>query len=180
MKATAMSRRDAPDFDGLYERLAPRVLALAFQVTGDRTLAEDVMQDTFLAVHRSLHRFRGEADPATWVYRIALNAGRKARARRERSSRRDRDARRAPPDPAHAWTGDGDTAALYRALDRLSPAHREVISLMSLRELSAGTIAEILGVPPGTVHSRAHHARAALREALSDDESAPPRPVLQR
>jgi RNA polymerase sigma-70 factor (ECF subfamily) len=168
-----MSRRDAPDFDELYERLAPRVLALAFQVTGDRTLAEDVMQDTFLAVHRNLHRFRGEADPATWIYRITLNAARKAKTRRERRSRRDCDALRASPGPAHAWCGDGDTAALYRALDRLSPTHREVISLMSLRELSAGTIAEILGIPPGTVHSRAHHARAALRQALSRDGCSP-------
>ena len=57
-------------------------------------------------------------------------------------------------------------AALYRALDRLSPEHREVISLIALRDVPPQAIAQILGVPLGTVHSRCHHARIRLREAL--------------
>jgi RNA polymerase sigma-70 factor, ECF subfamily len=163
-----MANRSNPTFDDLYARLAPRVLALGFQLTGDPALAEDVLQETFLAVHRSLPKFRGDADPATWVYRIALNAGRRAVTRRAR--RRDRalafaamSAPKSVPDP--------DTAAvLYRALGRVSADHREVLSMLALRELSAQTVAQVLGIPVGTVHSRAHSARQALRALLASDE----------
>jgi RNA polymerase sigma-70 factor (ECF subfamily) len=167
-----MHARTAPDFEALYTAMAPRVLALAFQLTGDSALAQDVLQDTFLAVHRGLARFRGEADASTWVYRIAINAAHRARAQRARAGRLER-AIPAGDGVASAEPAGGDRlAALYRALDDLSAEHREVISLLALRDLSPAVIADILGVPVGTVHSRSHHARARLREALGGAREA--------
>ena len=77
-----MDTRATPEFESLYASMAPRVLALAFQMTGDSDLARDVLQDTFLAVHRGLKGFRGRAEASTWVYRIAINASHRARASR--------------------------------------------------------------------------------------------------
>src|SRR5690348_6788496 len=69
-------------FEALYQTLAAPVGKLCLNVCGDRAAAEDAVQETFLAVHRALPAFRGECKPSTWVYRIALRAALKARARR--------------------------------------------------------------------------------------------------
>ena len=164
-----MHARATLDFETLYASLAPRVLALAFQMTGDASLAQDIMQDTFLAVHRGLKGYRGEAEPATWVYRIAINTSQRARRKRERASALVRESATCPGGSGCGVSASAEpagTAALYRALGKLSDEHREVLSLLALRELSPPVIAEILGVPVGTVHSRCHHARARLRQEL--------------
>lgn len=170
------------DVDALYDRLARPVLALAANLTGDRDLAEDVLQETFLAAHRARARFRGEASPETWLWRIAIHAS--LRARRRRSRRRDveravvagRNGVAGEPAPSR---GDGGPDAdelrreqarrLHAAMDRLSEEHRVVLSLTAVRELPGRAVADILGMPEGTVHSRAHAARGRLREILRTD-----------
>ena len=61
------------NFNSLVREHGPRVFNLAFRITGNRHDAEDVMQETFLQVHRNLDKFRGEAAVFTWIYRIAVN-----------------------------------------------------------------------------------------------------------
>ena len=166
-----MPPRPTPTFDDLYASLAPRVLALALQMTGDADLARDVLQDTFLAVHRGLKGFRGQAEASTWVYRIAINASHRVRRRRARAGSIERHAAEIR---RHGMGGESDperVERLYRALDRLSPEHREVLSLLALRDISTSAIAQVLGVPVGTVHSRCHHARERLREAMDQEGS---------
>ena len=173
------------DVDALYDRLARPVLALAGNLTGDRDLAEDVLQETFLAAHRAQDRFRGEASPETWLWRIAIHAS--LRARRRRSRRRDVErAAVASCNGIRSTRGaqDGsqpDAAQLRReqarrvhvAMDQLSEEHRVVLSLTAVRELPGRAVAEILGVPEGTVHSRAHAARRRLRELLGAEDLYP-------
>lgn len=140
------------------------MLALCLHLAGRRADAEDALQETFLAVHRGLPRFRGEARLSTWVYRIAVRAALRARARR-------RDG--APVDPE--TPGGGGEAALQARLEarrlaeafsRLPAEHRVVISLFALEGLTHRQIAEVLGVPEGTVWSRLHGARRRLAEEL--------------
>lgn len=155
----------AAAFDGLYRALRAPVLALCLHLTGRRADAEDALQETFLAVHGALPAFRGEAGLATWVFRIALRAGLRTRARR-----RDH----AAVDPEHPAPGGGEAALAAReearrlqaALSALPAEHRAVLALFALEGLGHAAIAGILGIPEGTVWSRLHAARRTLAEAL--------------
>ncbi len=173
------------DVDGLYDRLARPVLSLAANLTGDRDLAEDVLQETFLAAHRARGRFRGEASPETWLWRIAIHAALKARRRRGR--RRDiertaaakhngiRSTRGAQDgsEPDAAQRRREQARRVHAAMDQLGEEHRVVLSLTAVRELPGRSVAEILGVPEGTVHSRAHAARRRLRKLLGAEDRDP-------
>ncbi len=167
--------RNAMDLDDLYRRMAARIVAMGLHMTGDRNLAEDVLQETFLAAYRGRGGFRGQSCPETWIYRIAIHVALKVRRRRSRDERLHRAIPSVPADRQkpdhHEAAGRNERAhRLHEAMDKLSEAHRVVLSLQALRGLSSGTIAEILDVPEGTVHSRAHAARCRLRELL---EAAP-------
>jgi RNA polymerase sigma-70 factor (ECF subfamily) len=163
------------DIGAWYDHLAPRILALAVQLTGDRHLAEDVLQETFLSAHRARGGFRGEASPETWIHRIAIHSA--LQARRRRAHRRglsgrpvaggDDAARKVEagrPDDRSARREDAQR--LLEAMNHLSEEHHVVLSLLALREVPAAAIAEILAIPVGTVHSRAHAARRRLAEVL--------------
>jgi RNA polymerase sigma-70 factor (ECF subfamily) len=151
-------------FDALYRAEREKVLALCLHVTGRRADAEDAAQETFLAVHRALRFFRGEAALSTWVYRIALRAALRVRARRRPSE---------PVDPETPGpSGEAEIASRARArlildaLGRLSAEHRMVLALFGLEGLGHRAIAEVLGVPEGTVWSRLHAARKRLASEL--------------
>jgi len=161
-------------FDELFRALREPVLSLALHLTGRRPDAEDALQEAFLDVHRALDRFRGEARLSTWVYRIALRAAIRVRARRREEARSG--AGRPQGDPSAAGGevegpgtgGEADMLArleagrVAAALDRLPAEQRAVLSLFALRGLGHREIAEILGVPEGTVWSRLHAARRRL------------------
>ena len=157
-------------FEVLFRALRLPVLGLCLHVTGRRSDAEDALQDTFLAVHRALPVFRGESGLSTWVFRIALRAALQLRARR-----RDH----VEVDPETPAPGGGEATLVAReearrvlaALGELSAEHRSVLALFALDGLGHAAIAEILGVPEGTVWSRLHVARARLREILERPES---------
>ncbi|MEM9558782.1 MAG: sigma-70 family RNA polymerase sigma factor [Planctomycetota bacterium] len=155
----------APDLDSLYREHAPRLLRLAIQMTGERSTAEDALQDAFLSAFRARRSFRGAASPETWLYRIVLNAAVRQRERARKTQQRERRAARNRPTDA----GDNDTQRArvpHHALDALTDADRAILGLLHLREIPARTVAQILGIPEGTVWSRAHAARQRLREAL--------------
>ena len=157
--------RDAA-FDDLFAALRDQVFAVCLHVTGNSADADDALQETFLAVHAGLPRFRGESRLSTWVHRIAIRAAIRVRARRRPAA--DVHAVDPPargPDPVLA----GELAErLAAAMDRLPAEHRVVISLFAVDELPHAQIAEILGVPEGTVWSRLHAARKRLAAALGE------------
>jgi RNA polymerase sigma-70 factor (ECF subfamily) len=138
--------------------------------------AEDVAQETFLNLHRHGRRFRGEARFSTFVYRVAANAalnrrrslGRR-RARIEKLTQRQAagdDLPTSPRDPEDATAGAELSAHVREALEKLSPSLRLPVVLYDLEGLAYGEIAKILDVAEGTVKSRIHRARKALREEL--------------
>ncbi len=156
-------------FDQVYNAQREPTLSLCLHLTGNRALAEEAFQETFLLVHRHLASFRGESKVGTWIYTIALRASTRVRERERTQRARDRGST-APP--AASPPGPGDAEALYRALDQLPEPDRNLLALLAVRGLTGEQAAQVLGIPVGTVYSRAHAVRAALRRLLARSAGA--------
>lgn len=148
----------------LYERYSPSVHRFISALGIPAEEREDAAQDVFMAVYRSLGRFRGEAQLSTWIYRIAarhaVRMGRRRRVREFLSVL----ALREPPPPA---TPDPSERAshlhmLDRMLTRLNPKKRTVFVLFEIEGLKVDEIARVVGCPENTVWSRLHHARSEM------------------
>jgi RNA polymerase sigma-70 factor (ECF subfamily) len=135
--------------------------------------AWDLLQDTWLKLYRSLGTLRDPRALPAFLYTTARNA---AVTRLRLSDLRDdasRNGQAADPPASHdcAFLAFDDADAVHHALDRLPLPQREAVTLYFLQELSIDEIATVLGVPPGTVKSRLHYAKAALRDILANGES---------
>lgn len=164
--------RDA--FTALVERHRSRVYNLALMLGVDRTDAEDVAQEVFIRVFRSLAGFRGDARFQTWLYRITLNAVRSHAAGRSGAQRVEppatHDGSASPAEPVFRDPIDdrlADREAIDLALARLPPEWREAVTLRDVEGLSYREIAELTGAPIGTVESRIFRARHQLRADLA-------------
>lgn len=167
---------DESAFEALVRRHQRRVFGLVLRMLGNREEAEEVAQEAFLSLHRHGHRFRREARFSTFVYRVAANAalnrrrslGRK-RAREDALARRQEaglDLPARPRDPEDAASGTQIQIRVQEALQELSPDLRAAVILYDIEGQSYGDIAQALRIPEGTVKSRIHRARNALRELL--------------
>ena len=163
-------------FEALIRRHQLRVFRLLWRMLGSREEAEDVAQEAFLSLHRHGHRFRGEARFSTFVYRVAANAALNRRRTLGRSRARERqlaerqaagtDLPAAPRDPEDAVAGSEVQGAVQRALLELPQDLRVATVLYDIEGVPYGEIARVLGIPEGTVKSRIHRARRALRDLL--------------
>lgn len=160
--------RDTAAFAELVERYHPRLRYYLRKMLGDVHRADDVLQDVWIDVFRALPRLRDPAAFAGWLYRIA-------RDRMSRTLRSLRAGRRVAEGlgaieveaPAIEETLSADDAdAIHRAMDGLTPEHREALILRFVQELSCEQIAVITNVSSGTVRSRLHYARRAMRRLL--------------
>ena len=168
---------DEMAFEQLIRRHEKKVFRLLLRMMGDREEAEDVAQETFLSLHRHGHRFRGEARFSTFVYRVASNAALNRRRTLGRNRARIQklavrqaagdDMPEGPRDPEDAASGVELSGAVREALDALKPSLRLPVLLYDIEGLPYGEIAEVLGVAEGTVKSRIHRARQALRTRLA-------------
>ena len=171
---------DAAALAALYRRYGTRLFGFLQRYAGDRMVAEEILQDTLLAVWRSAHLYAGRSSVRTWLFGIARRqAHNRLRARQPELVPLDAIADRADPSPGPAeWAvARAQSAAIAAAFDTLAGQHREVLALAFAGRLPHGEIAEILGVPIGTVKSRLHHARAALARTLADRGHADRAPV---
>jgi RNA polymerase sigma-70 factor (ECF subfamily) len=167
---------DDSAFEELVLRHERRVFRLLMRMMGTREEAEDVAQETFLSLHRHGRRFRGEARFSTFVYRVAANAALnrrrtlgRSRARMKRLAERQAagdDLPSSPRDPEDATAGHQLSDHVRNALEKLTPSLRMPVVLYDIEGLAYGEIAKVLGVAEGTVKSRIHRARKALREEL--------------
>jgi RNA polymerase sigma-70 factor (ECF subfamily) len=150
------------------ERARP-LLGVAYRILRDQDAAEDAVQATLVRIWRELPRLRDPDRFEAWSLRIVVRASLDA----VRANRWHRSLRIVPaiepstPDVARAISIRDE---LDGAFGRLSPEHRAVVVLHHHLGYSLGEIAEILGVPYGTVGSRLHHALRELRSTLSRDE----------
>jgi RNA polymerase sigma-70 factor (ECF subfamily) len=157
-------------FRTLLDRHASYLYGIARALTGNAADADDLVQDAFVATLTS--HFRGESSVRTWLVKILVR--RSAMLRRTRSRRilplRMSSGQEEAPGAAKPTSG-GPAAVdaridLAAMLEKLSPDHRRVIVLRELEGLSYEEIADVLGVPRGTVESRLHRAREELRNRL--------------
>jgi RNA polymerase sigma-70 factor, ECF subfamily len=152
---------DASAFEALYLRYKDWVVQLAFRFTGDRELALDVLQETFLYFLKKFPGFVLTARLQTFLYPAVRNLSIAARRKAERLQSNEIVLQEAPaPEAAQ----EDPRAELSAALADLSEAHREVLLLRFVDGLSLGEIAEAMEVPLGTVKSRLHKALEILRE----------------
>jgi RNA polymerase sigma-70 factor (ECF subfamily) len=154
----------------LVERYKQRVYALCYRMLGHRQDAEDVAQQTFLRVLKSLGRWDPQREFEPWLLAIAGNRCRTAlaaRARRAAVRSLNEPAPDPAPDPSDA---DQLSAELNLALQTLRPSHREAFVLFHVHEMSYEEIARQLGRPVGTVKTWIHRARLALIRQLSQRE----------
>lgn len=126
---------------------------------------EDVLQETFLAVWKGARSYRPRGTPRAWLWVIARNQAALLLRRRGPAAAPLGETSRAGPDPAEA---DPVESALVRAdiAAALAGPDAEVLRLMYVEDRSVAEVAALLGVPAGTVKSRAHRARRLLRVAL--------------
>ena len=152
---------DEAAFRSLVDRHARYLTGVALALAGNNAAdAEDLVQETFTAVLTS--RYRGESAARTWLVNILVRRA----AMLRRSRRREREEAAEAPERSSASPEGGSDAKLdvARMLEGLSPDQRQVIVLRELQGLSYEQMAEVLNVPRGTVESRLHRARAALKE----------------
>jgi len=167
---------DVAAFEALVRRHEQRVFRLLVRMLGSRSEAEDVAQETFLNLHRHGQRFRADARFSTFVYRVAANAALNRRRSLGRSQARERSlaasepggiaAPLAPVDPEREAAGAQVRSRVQEALLTLSPALRLPLVLYDIEGLGYVEIAQVLELAEGTVKSRIHRARQALRPLL--------------
>jgi RNA polymerase sigma-70 factor (ECF subfamily) len=162
VRAGGEARRAA--MERLWRSLREPLLALCLHVTGRAADAEDAVQAVLVAVHRGLPAFHGASRLTTWAYRIALRASFQASARRRDGVSLDR---QLPGGGGEAEVATRDRARrAAAAVARLPAEPRAVLSLFAIEGLSHREIADILGVPEGTIWSRLQAARKAMLEAV--------------
>lgn len=162
-------------FACLYRRHQAYVYRFARAMTGSSAVAEDIVQEVFLALMRDLERYdASRAGLRTYLFGIARNLARyKARSVRRLISLDQVEESSEFQDPAAALSANQETRRLRECLAGLPARYREVIILCDLQELDYASTAAVLSVPIGTVRSRLHRGRQLLLERLQRRDDVP-------
>ena len=170
-------------FEVIHAEHRDPILGYLLRLTRDLALAEELTQETFLRVSRSLPNFRGDSRLTTWLYRIATHV---YLDHRRKEAVRSADPRELPPDLVAAPAPGSSSSAgprlpdrlfedsemgrcIREFVDRLPPEYRTVIVLHDLQGLTNPEIAEVLDCSLDTVKIRVHRARQQLRALLSEN-----------
>ena len=172
---------DESAFIELVKRYQARLIRVAEATVGSRAVAEEVTQDTWLAVMRGVERFEGRSSFKTWLFHILLNRARTAIGREQRAGRPEGDleerfdASGAWSKPPVPWSEQVDDrivadvlAARVRALlPQLPDAQRHVVVLRDVEGVEPGEVASLLGISDGNQRVLLHRGRARLRDLLT-------------
>ncbi len=165
----AARRGDHAAFSTLLRRHDDQMRALAWSVLRDRTAMDDVLQDAYLKAYRNLDRFRGDARFSTWLHRIVYRSCLDhIRRRREVVGLAD-DAE--PTAPGRTQGDVDERLAIEQALAGLDPETAAALVLVDRDGHSYEEAGHVLGIPAGTVASRLHRGRRALRAVLDPTRS---------
>jgi RNA polymerase sigma-70 factor (ECF subfamily) len=167
-------RGDTAAFQELFRRHRADVARLVHRMLGPSAELEDVVQEVFLQVHRSIRDFKGNSLFSTWLYRVTVNVVlMHRRAARSRPVFTDAAASLSPADarplPDEQVARLARIRAFYRVLDRLSPKKRAVFVLHELEGLPPSEIARVVEAPVLTVRTRLFYARRELAQLLRDE-----------
>ena len=172
---------DRTAFDTLYRRYSKPLFAYIYRWLENQDTAEEVLQEVMFEVWKKAGTFAGRSKPSTWMFGIARFKTLNALRRYGRTQAKEEEVpemvngREGPEARAAALS---DRKAIQAAMGRLNPEHREVLELTYYEGLSLAEIAEIVGVPQGTVKSRLFHARQQVkviltRMGLAEKEDSP-------
>jgi len=159
----------AEEFEQIVRDYQDRIFRLAYSMLGDRGAAEETAQEVLVRVWKGLPGFRAESSLSTWIYTITRNTCLTALGRREPQSVSLED-----PAPRHSMEQQAAAGWKMREspdaeelLDRLPAKYRQVVALFYMQEKSYDEVAEMLGLPVGTVKTYLFRARKSLAEALA-------------
>ena len=167
-----VQRGDTQSFEILVRRHQNTTFNLIYRFLGDYDEATETAQEVFLSAYSSIQQFRGDANFATWLYRIAFNH---ASSRRKSLNSKLQRHVALEDDVVADCSADPETSAerreiqqcVQQALNSLNRDDAQIILLRDLQGVRSEDIAETLDVPVGTVKSRLHRARPALRASLA-------------
>jgi RNA polymerase sigma-70 factor (ECF subfamily) len=175
---------DESAFVALISRYQPRMLRLAEATVGSRAVAEEVTQETWLAVVRGVERFEGRSSLKTWLFRILLNRAHAAARREQRAGRPDEGVVEDRFDSSGAWTTPPEPWAdrvddqliaehlatrVQQLLPELPDSQRQIVVLCDLEGMPPGDVAGLVGVSDGNQRVLLHRGRARLRQLLAAD-----------
>jgi RNA polymerase sigma-70 factor, ECF subfamily len=168
-----VQRGDTESFEILVRRHQNTTFNLIYRFLGDYDEATDTAQEVFLSAYRSIQQFRGDAKFSTWLYRIAFNHA--STRRKSLNSKRQRQVTLEDHLGLVDCDENPETSAqrkeiqqcVQQALNSLDGDDAQIILLRDLQDISYEDIAQTLDVPVGTVKSRLHRARQALRTSLA-------------
>jgi RNA polymerase sigma-70 factor (ECF subfamily) len=162
---------DEDAFTQLVDMDGDRCYAIAYRILRDVDRAKDAVQQAYLLAWRELPRLRDVGRFEVWLYRLLVNACYEEARRHKRWSTRVRVLPMEGPSAPDPMVSVDNRDALERAFARLSPEHRAVFVMHHHAGLPLATIAEVVGVPIGTVKSRLHNSIQNLRAALRRDDT---------
>ena len=171
--------RDEQAFGEIVHLYGDKVFSLIYRMIGNRQEAEDIAQEVFITVFKTIDGFRGEAKFSTWLLRVAANHCKNqikylARRPSEGADMEELPQGNGPSLPMQSHIEPPDVLAeaaelealMQQAIAELDPEHRLMVVLRDVEELSYQEIGEITGLPEGTIKSRLHRARVAIKEFL--------------
>lgn len=170
---------DETAFEVLFKKYRDQVARLVYSISKQESLVDDVVQEVFLLVYRHLPKFRQQAAFKTWIYRITFNET----LRQLNKAKKWQSLPEGEMEPANVpstlvifESGDSPErvlingqkqAIVQNALKAIKPAHRAILILYYLEDLSVQEIGQILEIPEGSVKSRLYYARHNLKNALN-------------
>lgn len=164
---------DTDSFEVLVRRHQKSTFNLVYRLVGDYDEAAEVAQEVFLSAYKSIHQFRGDANFSTWLYRIAFNHASTRRRSLNLAQQRHVPLEDTeiisdgPLDPAKTMEQREAQQRVQQALNSLDKDDATIILLRDLQDIPYEEVAAMLNVPVGTVKSRLHRARQALRARLA-------------
>ena len=177
-----LKEREEQAFSDVFRLYGDKVFSLIYRMIGSRQEAEDVTQEVFISVFKTVDGFRGESKFSTWLLRIAANHCKNRIKYLARRPTEGVDIEDTGQQPVPASSGpalqshiDGPDVLMeaaemdrimQRAIAELPEEHRLLVVLRDVEELSYEEIAEITALPEGTIKSRLHRARMAIKEEL--------------
>jgi RNA polymerase sigma-70 factor (ECF subfamily) len=164
-----VARGDRDALARLYDRYQAPLFYYLVRLAGDPAQAEEILQDTLVAVWKSAASFEGRSSVQTWLVGIARRQAHNTLRRRSLPRADVAELEVLPaadPAPEDVALASATRAELVNAMARLAPAHREVLILAFVNGLSYLEMARVVGVPEGTIKSRLSNAKRALRTLL--------------
>jgi len=171
MLIQSIVKRDKYAMKVLFERHNVQVYRFVVRLTGEASLAEDIVSEVFLTAWCQADAFKSRSRVSTWLLAIARNKAYAARRRLPAAQLNDDIAATIVDpgnDPETAMLRSNRSTMMGKCLAELSPAHREIVDLVYYHEKSVKEVAHIVGIPEGTVKTRMFYARRRMKELLME------------